>query len=73
MIFAIDLNFTIDNKLNKIGKGRISFRKIGQNQIALTADAEIAYPITFKAYRMRLAKEKFKGLKLVTDNRNFFK
>lgn len=83
VIFAKNLNFTIDSNhaidaaveanLNKIGKGKISFKQTGQNQITLTAGAEKEFPIAVKAYRMRFAKGQLKGLKLVTDNRNFFK
>lgn len=83
VIFAKNLNVTINSdhaidadveaNLNKIGKGKISFKQTGQNQIALIADAEKEFPIALKAYRMMFAKGKFKDLKLVTDNRNFFK
>ena len=82
VVFAKNLNFTIDSdhaidadveaNLNKVGKGKINLKQTGNHQIVLNSNVDEDFPVAVKAFRMHFAKGIFKKLELVTDNRNLF-
>ncbi|HKK80878.1 MAG TPA: hypothetical protein VJ909_01435 [Prolixibacteraceae bacterium] len=67
-----DINTEVEASLSRIGIANVKFEKTSDRQITMNATGDKAFPVAVKAYRMRFRNDKFAGLRLVTDNRNFF-
>jgi hypothetical protein len=82
VVFAKNLNVKIEatsdddvgleTKLNQFGSAKFKIDKIDNHEIAMMIDSDEDFPIAIKAYRMKFRNDRFTGLKLVSDNRNFF-
>jgi hypothetical protein len=82
VVFAKNLNVKIEatsdddvgleTKLNQFGSAKVKIAKIDEHEIDMMVDSDEDFPIAIKAYRMKFRNDRFTGLKLVSDNRNFF-
>ncbi len=82
VVFAKNLNVKIEAttdddvgleaKLNQFGSAKVKIAKIAEHEIAMMVDSDEDFPIAVKAYRIKFRNDRFSGLKLVSDNRNFF-
>lgn len=68
--FDLDANLVAD--LNKAADGKLDFKKEQGQSLRMVSSGSSNFPIAIKANRIDFDKGVFKGLKLVTDNRNFF-
>jgi hypothetical protein len=67
-----NIDAEVEASLNKIGNANVKFEKSSDKQMTMNVTGDKAFPVAVKAYRMKFRDNKFAGLKLVTDNRNFF-
>lgn len=72
----IETDFNVDAgivaSLNKAAEGKLDFSSKSQQTLKMVSNANTLFPIAVKASRIQFDKGIFKGLKLVTDKRNFF-
>ncbi|MNU99119.1 hypothetical protein D3C71_892430 [compost metagenome] len=72
----IETDFNVDAgvvaSLNKAAEGKLDFTSKSQQTLKMVSNANTFFPIAVKASRIQFEKGIFKGLKLITDNRNFF-
>ncbi|WP_300660967.1 hypothetical protein, partial [Fluviicola sp.] len=72
----IETDFNVDAgivaSLNQAAEGKLDFSSKSQQTLKMVSNANSLFPIAVKASRIQFDKGIFKGLKLVTDNRNFF-
>ncbi len=72
----IETDFNVDAgviaSLNQAAEGKLDFSSKSQQTLKMVSNANALFPVAVKASRIQFEKGIFKGLKLVTDNRNFF-
>ncbi|MFP4289327.1 MAG: hypothetical protein ACLFQS_08710 [Bacteroidales bacterium] len=67
-----DLDTNLVAQLNKAADGKLNFKIAQMQNLKMISSGSNHFPIAVKANRIDFDKGVFKGLKLVTDNRNFF-
>jgi len=67
-----DLDADLVAQLNKEADGKLDFKRDQTQHLKMVSSGSSHFPIAVKANRLDFDKGVFKGLKLVTDNRNFF-
>jgi hypothetical protein len=76
IVVDIDTDFNIDAgliaSLNQAADGKLEFTTIAQQKIKMVSGGNNPFPIAIKANRIDFDKGVFKGLTLLTDNRNIF-
>jgi len=76
LVVEIETDFFIDTKLvatlNQEADGKLEFTDNSQKKLKMVSSGNRFFPIAIKANRIDYDKGVFKGLTLVTDNRNFF-
>ncbi|HSV87646.1 MAG TPA: hypothetical protein VLH61_03305, partial [Bacteroidales bacterium] len=68
--YNIDANLVV--ALNKAADGKLDFTMGSQQKLKMVSGGNSFFPVAVKANRVDFDKGVFKGLSLVTDNRNFF-
>ncbi|WP_343604536.1 hypothetical protein [Fluviicola sp.] len=72
----IETDFNLDAgiiaSLNEAAEGKLDFSSKSQQTLKMISNSNALFPIAVKASRIQFEKGIFKGLKLVTDNRDFF-
>ena len=59
-------------KLQAAKDPKLSFSLKNKRQLKMTTSGTKEFPVAIKASRLDFDQRKFKGMRLVTDNRNFF-
>lgn len=76
LVVEIETNFDLDAglvaTLNQVADGKLDFSISSQQKLKMVSSGNSFFPIAVKANRLDFDKGVFKGLNLVTDNRNFF-
>ncbi|UOK41703.1 MULTISPECIES: hypothetical protein [Flavobacterium] len=76
LVVEIETDFNIDANLvatlNQAAGGKLEFAANSQQKLKMVSSGTNFFPIAIKANRIDFDKGVFKGLTLVTDNRNFF-
>jgi len=76
LVVEIETDFNIDANLvatlNQAADGKLEFTANSQQQLKMVSSGNSFFPIAVQANRIDFDGGVFKGLKLVTDNRNFF-
>lgn len=76
LVVEIETDFNIDANLvatlNQAADGKLEFTANSQQKLKMVSSGNSFFPIAVKANRIDFDKGVFKGLTLVTDNRNFF-
>jgi hypothetical protein len=76
LVVEIETDFNLDANLiatlNQAADGKLDFSINSQQKLKMVSGGSSFFPIAVKASRIDFDKGEFKGLKLVTDNRNFF-
>ncbi|MFW5757660.1 MAG: hypothetical protein ACOCUQ_00610 [Bacteroidota bacterium] len=76
LVAEIKTDFDLDSdliaQLNKAADGKLNFRINQVQHLTMVSSGSSHFPVAVKANRIDFDKGVFKGLKLVTDNRNFF-
>jgi hypothetical protein len=67
-----DLDVSWVAKLKNAKDPKLSFSLENKRQLKMTTNGAKEFPIAIKASRLDFDQGKFKGMRLVTDNRNFF-
>jgi len=68
--FNLDANVVAS--LNEAAEGKLNFTNKSQQSLKMVSTVDTLFPIAIKANRIQFEKGTFKGLKLITDNRNLF-
>ena len=71
VIFAKQLVMDV-SKLQAAKDPKLSFSLKNKRQLKMTTSGTKEFPVAIKASRLDFDQRKFKGMRLVTDNRNFF-
>lgn len=76
LVVQIETDFNLDASLiaalNQDAGGKLDFSVSAQQKLKMVSSGSSFFPIAVKANRIDFDKGVFKGLSLVTDNRNFF-
>ena len=76
LVVEIETDFSIDANLvanlNQAADGKLEFTAHSEQKLKMVSSGSSFFPIAVKANRIDFDKGVFKGLALVTDNRNFF-
>lgn len=76
LVVEIETDFNIDANLiatlNQAADGKLEFTANSQQKLKMVSSGNSFFPIAVQANRIDFDRGVFKGLKLVTDNRNFF-
>ena len=76
LVVEIDTDFNLDLNLiatlNQAADGKLDFSISSQKKLKMVSSGSSFFPIAVKANRIDFDKGVFKGINLVTDNRNFF-
>jgi hypothetical protein len=76
LVVEIDTDFNLDLNLiatlNQAADGKLDFSISSQQKLKMVSSGSSFFPIAVKANRIDFDKGVFKGINLVTDNRNFF-
>lgn len=76
LVVEIETDFNVDANLvatlNKAADGKLEFKSNSHQILKMVSSGNSFFPIAVKANRIDFDKGVFKGLTLVTDNRNFF-
>jgi hypothetical protein len=76
LIVEIETDFNIDSNLvatlNQAADGKLEFTANSQQKLKMVSSGSSFFPIAVQANRIDFDKGVFKGLTLVTDNRNIF-
>ena len=76
LVVEIETDFSIDANLvanlNQAADGKLEFTAHSEQKLKMVSSGSSFFPIAVKANRIDYDKGVFKGLALVTDNRNFF-
>ena len=76
LVVKIETDFSIDANLvanlNQAADGKLEFTAHSEQKLKMVSSGSSFFPIAVKANRIDFDKGVFKGLALVTDNRNFF-
>jgi hypothetical protein len=76
LVVEIETDFNLDASLvatlNQAADGKLEFSSNSQQKLKMISSGSTFFPIAAKASRIDYDRGVFKGLTLVTDNRNFF-
>jgi len=76
LVVEIETDFNLDAnlvaKLNEVATGKLDFTMNSQTKLKMVSSGNIFFPVAVKADRIHFKKGIFKGLNLVSDNRNLF-
>lgn len=67
-----DIDVSWVAKLQAAKDPKLSFSLENKRQLKMTTNGTKEFPVAIKASRLDFDQRKFKGMRLVTDNRNFF-
>jgi hypothetical protein len=67
-----DIDVSWVAKLQAAKDPKLSFSLENKRQLKMTTSGTKEFPVAIKASRLDFDQRKFKGMRLVTDNRNFF-